>query len=86
MEKKSINAAAKVRKTFIEAQTPLTLFDISLKTNLKSPSISMALCYLLRQKYLTRTKVWNPHNKGRKQVWSYEYHPNRIEVIDDANK
>ena len=36
MEKQG--AASKVRTAFIQEQTPLTLFDIALKTNLKSPS------------------------------------------------
>ena len=76
MEKQG--AASKVRAAFIQEQTPLTLFDIALKTNLKSPQISMALCYLLRQRYLSRILVNNPHNKGRKEVWLYEYHPSRI--------
>ena len=76
MEKQG--AASKVRAVFIEEQAPLTLYDIAVKTDLKAPQISMALCYLRRQRYLSRTLVCNPHAKGRKEVWQYEYHSSRI--------
>ena len=76
MEKQG--AASKVRALFIEEQVPLTLYDIAVKTDLKAPQISMALCYLRRQRYLSRTLVNNSHTKGRKEVWQYEYHPSRI--------
>jgi predicted transcriptional regulator len=76
MEKQG--AASKVRALFIEQSIPLTLTDIAAQTDLKSPQISMALCYLRRQRYLSRNKVSNTHTRGRKEVWQYEYHPNRI--------
>ena len=76
MEKQG--AASKVRELFIAQSLPLTLADIASQTELKAPQISMALCYLRRQRYLSRTKVSNTHSRGRKEVWQYEYHPNRI--------
>ena len=78
MEKRSAKAASKVRSLFIASNEALTLSDIASKTDLKAPEISMALCYLRRQKYLSREQIKNATSKGRKQVWSYNYHPDRI--------
>lgn len=74
------NASSKVRTLFQESEgTPLTLMLIKSKLqDLKASEISMALCYLMRQRYLTRQKVANQQTKGRKEVWSYTYHAERI--------
>jgi predicted transcriptional regulator len=68
-----MGAAKIVRNVFISAKAPLTLSDIASKTELKSPEISMALCYLMKNRYLTREQVANDSGKGRKNVWQYKY-------------
>lgn len=77
MENKSANALVKVRSVFLSEEMPLTLTYIAQKTSLKSPEVSMALCHLRKQRYVTRKLVAN-HGKGRKNVWAYYYHPERI--------
>lgn len=75
------NASSKVRAIFIDADTTLTLAEIKEKaTDLKSSEISMALSYLMRQRYLTRDTVPNKSNRGRKNVYVYQYHEQRLPV------
>jgi len=76
-QEKQMGALSTVRKIFIDSEKPLTLTEIAAKSNLKAPEISMALCHLRQHRYVTRQQIDNASNKGRKQVWSYEYHPNR---------
>lgn len=78
--KRSSNAASKVRQSFINSPNPLTLVDIKkLHPDLLPSEISMALCYLRRQKYVSREQVKQDESaKGRKQVWQYTYHPQRL--------
>lgn len=76
-QEKQMGALTTVRKIFIDSETPLTLTEIASKSNLKAPEISMALCHLRQHRYVTREQVANS-GKGRKEVWQYEYHPNRI--------
>jgi len=38
----------------------------------------MALCYLMKMRYLTRELTNNTTPKSRKQVWLYTYHPIRL--------
>lgn len=74
------NASSKVRAIFTDATKPLTLAEIKgLAVDLKSSEISMALSYLMRQRYLTRDTVPNTSTRGRKQVYVYQYHSERIE-------
>ena len=80
MEKQSSNALVKVRETFVKEKKPLTLSIIREKTNLTSAAIAMALCHLRKQRYVTRELVANNTLRARKTVWSYEYHPERINV------
>ena len=73
-----MNAASKIRAVFKEATFPLTITDIRERCpDLKATEISMALCYLRRQKYLTRELVKSPLSYGRKEVWAYTYHAQR---------
>ncbi len=74
------NASSKVRALFTESEgNPLTLMTIRTKLqDLRASEISMALCYLMRQRYLTREKIANSQAKGRKEVWSYRYHAERL--------
>lgn len=78
MEKQSTNALVKVREIFVKEKKPLTLSYIREKTKLTSSAISMALCHLRKQRYVTRELVANNTLRARKTVWSYEYHPERI--------
>jgi hypothetical protein len=76
------NAAVKVREVLKASETPLTLTQIKAATpDLQSNEISMALCYLRRQRYLTRELVPNTEI-GRKSVWQYRYHPQRLDIKD----
>jgi len=72
------NAAAKTRKCFIDNERKLTLSDIKVITGLAAPAVSMSVNYLLRQKYLTREQIDNPSPFGRRKVWLYQYHPQRL--------
>jgi len=78
MEKQSSNALVKVRAVFVKEKKPLTLSAIREKTNLTSAAIAMALCHLRKQRYVTREIVPNTTLRARKEVWSYQYHSDRI--------
>lgn len=84
--KRSSNAASKVRAVFVNSTKPLTLPDLKESCPDLLPSeISMALCYLRRQKYVSREQVEHDSTRGRKKVWQYTYHPqrlvNRLEIL-----
>jgi len=73
------NASSKVRELFRNKSENLTLAEI--RTNLpdlKSNEISMALCYLRKARYLTREAVKAETAIGRKTIWSYTFHADRI--------
>lgn len=73
------NASSKVRKVFADLCVPLTLSKIKAHApDLKASEISMALRYLQRQRFLTREQTENENNMGRKKVWVYQYHPERL--------
>lgn len=73
------NAATKVREVFKAAEGPLTLTDIRCAMpDLKSSQISMALCYFMRQRYMTRQQIPNDQSVGRKKVWLYTFHETRL--------
>lgn len=79
------NAASKVRQTFIDKQVSLTLQDIRIaNTDLKPNEISMALCYFMKNRHLSRNLV-ESGSKGRKQVWLYTYHPKKLPKDQNAN-
>lgn len=68
------NAASKIRTAFETANKPLTLNELkTYADDLQRNEISMALCYLRRQRYVSRTRIENA-NEGRKTVWLYQYH------------
>ena len=68
------NAATKVRDIFQLTQRPMTLTEIrQAQPDLKASQISMALCYFMKQRYMTREQVQNDQSRGRKQVWKYTY-------------
>ena len=73
------NASVKVREVFKQAQAPLTLHEISKAVpDLKPSEISMALCYFMRQRYLSREQIANT-SAGRKKVWLYHFHTTKLE-------
>ena len=73
------HSASKVRQSFVLQQKPLTLAEIKvIHPDLQASEISMALSYLMRQGYLTRVQVPNTNPKGRKVVFKYTYHKERI--------
>ncbi len=85
-EKRSSNAVAKIRVLFQSKPQPLTLKDIKENIpDLKSSEISMALCYFLRQRYVTRTKIENTTPKERKQVWQYTYSDTKLAEVNNGN-
>jgi len=70
----SINAVQKIRGLFREKQQAMTNAEI--KTHLpelKPSDISMAMCYLLKQRYATRELIPVQNPKARKTVWMYTY-------------
>lgn len=72
------HSAAKVRRTFVLQQKPLTLTQIKeFHPELQASEISMALCHLMKLKHLSRVQVPNPSPKGRKVIYKYTYHPER---------
>lgn len=85
-EKKSINAVAKIRKVFESLNKPLTLRDIGKELpDLRPCDISMALCYLHRQKYATREPIPNDGPRERKNVWLYSYSQKKIVELQSAD-
>jgi transcription initiation factor IIE alpha subunit len=74
------NAAVKIRAILRDHVGEITLAQIAEKTALKSNEISMVMCYLLKQRYVTRVRIKSDEIKGRKEVWSYTYHRVRMSV------
>lgn len=72
------NATSTLRALFA-AQTPLTMPEIlTLAPDLKKNEVSMALCHLLKQGYLSRERVDRQSTRGRKEIWRYTFHAERI--------
>lgn len=73
------NASSKVRTIFKSFNPVLTSTQILEQApDLTKSEISMALNYLLRQRYVTRKLIPSPSNIGRKNVWEYTYHTKRL--------
>jgi hypothetical protein len=69
------NAATKVREVFELTKRPMTLTDLrNARPDLKPSQISMALCYFMRQRYMTREQIANEQSVGRKKVWLYTFY------------
>lgn len=84
-EVKSIGSAKKVRALFISEKRPLTLAEINKAyPELQATQISMALCYLMRNRYLSREQMPSDKVRGRKNIFVYTYHESRLpkEVIN----
>jgi len=73
-----MKAANKVHQILKDSSGKMTLAEIQkIAETLQASEISMALCYLMRQRYLSRELVENT-SKGRKQIWLYTYHAERL--------
>jgi hypothetical protein len=72
------NASSTLMTIFRESKEPLTMHELlPLAESLKKSEISMALCYLLKQGYLSREKVERRGTRGRKEIWCYQFHADR---------
>ena len=73
------NAAKKVKSLLQANPVGLTLAEIKNQIpDLKANEISMALCYLMRMRWLSREPVKNAKTMGRKNVYTYTFHPERL--------
>ena len=78
MENKS-GATVKIRALFKSQAKPYTITQIKqVYPELKANQISMVLCYLMRQRYLSREAIKNPQEQGRELVYQYTYHSERL--------
>ena len=72
-------AVTKIRELFRQVGTPMYLANIKAKLpELKTSSISMTLCYFMKQRYASRELTPNIVEKQRKNVWLYTYHDKRL--------
>jgi hypothetical protein len=73
------NASTTVRAAFQSNEMPLTMNElIPMVPNLRKNEISMALCYLLKQGYLSRQRIDRLGTRGRKEVWQYTFNKERV--------
>ena len=80
------NSVINIRNVFRNSEKPLTLVDIKKALpELKASTISMVLCYLLKQRYVIREKISNPKEKHVRLVWIYTYNEQRYTENRDAN-
>lgn len=78
-------ALVTVRNIFEKSKKPVTAGEIyRAHPALKPNEISVALSYLLNQRYLTRELIKSTQIMGRKKVWSYTYHPERMPAISET--
>jgi len=74
-----IRAVSKIRKLFNELQRPLTLPEIKTEIpDLRSCDVSMALRYLIKQRYASREYIDNPVSGHRKRIYQYTYSDVRL--------
>jgi hypothetical protein len=75
-------AASKLRTLLKTKTEPVTLTAIKeVYPELKASQISMALCYLMKNRYVTRQKVPSNLARGRKEIWSYTYHSEKLPLV-----
>ena len=75
------NAVSKVRAVMNIHVGEITLAEIYSKCDLENSEISMALCYLLKQRYVTRVPIKSNQTLGRKEVWLYTYYNKRQSIV-----
>lgn len=72
------NSVQKIRNLFEAVNQPLTLNDIKRQIpDLASSEISMAMCYLRRQRYVYKTLIDNK-NQGRKRIFLFHYSKDKL--------
>lgn len=73
------NAVIKIRHLFTDTGQSMTVPKIKEHLpELKPSEITMALCYLQRQRYVTRTLIPSTSKYGRKSINSYTYSSIRL--------
>jgi len=70
-------AVSTLREILKDQVGEFTLAEIDGRCDLKTCEISMALCYLLKQRYVTRVAIKSNRILGRKSIWSYIYYKER---------
>jgi predicted transcriptional regulator len=70
-------AVSTLREILKDQVGEFTLAQIDGQCDLKTCEISMALCYLLKQRYVTRVSIKSNRILGRKSIWSYTYYKER---------
>jgi hypothetical protein len=79
MSDKENKPVYKVKQSFINMGLPLTITDLRrLNPDLKANQLSMTLCYLMRARWVTRTKVPTTFKRGHQMIYSYTYHNERL--------
>ena len=73
-------AVSTIRALLKDYVGEITLSEIGARCDLKPNEISMVMCYLLKQRYVTRVRIKSDEIRGRKEVWSYTYHRIRMSV------
>jgi len=74
-------AVSKIRAVLKTHVGEITASQISEKTKLAPAEISMALCYLLKSGYVTRSLMPSNCAHGRRNIWVYTYHPEKLLII-----
>jgi predicted transcriptional regulator len=74
-------AVSTIRALLKDYVGAITLAEIDARCDLKTCEISMALCYLLKQRYVTRVPIKSNLILGRKEVWLYTYYSKRQPIV-----
>jgi len=78
------NASSTLLTVFKENNVPLTMHEIMpMVPTLRKNEISMALCYLLKQGYLSRQRIDRLGTRGRKEIWQYQFHADRQRKVSN---
>ena len=78
------NAVSKVRAAFDALEerhmhgSGFTIKELREETGLKGSEVSMALCYLKRQRYAAVIQIDNPSPKGRGKVNLWRYYADKL--------
>lgn len=77
-----MGSVRRIREYFVDQDRAMTLPELCKGLEgLKPSQASMALCYLMRQRYVTREQIDNPSGKGRK-VFRYKYSTVKLPKTD----
>jgi hypothetical protein len=87
MQLQRSNSIVNIRNVFRQKNKPLTLADIKAELpELKSSTISMALCYFLKSRYVIREKITNTNPKHIRNVWLYSYSESKFKKENNAGQ